>query len=116
MNSIDNITDDANQLITVVLDDGTNVLLNLVYRPAVQRWTVDVAHGTFIVNGINITVNPNFMREWRNVIPFGLGCTTTDGGDPVYLEDFVNGRATLHILTAADVAAIESTYLGAGVA
>jgi len=115
MNSIDNITADSNQITNVVLDDGTIVSINLIYRPATQRWTIDVAYGSFIANGINVCIHPNFMREWRNVIPFGIGCTTTDGIDPVYLEDFANGRATLHILNHDEVQQIEATYLGAGV-
>ena len=115
MNSIDNLSSAANQTTLVVLDDGTTVTLTLTYRAATQRWTLDVLRGTFQAFGINVSAHPNLLREWRNVVPFGLACSTTDGGDPVYLEDFSNGRATLLILTQDDVAAIEATYLGAGV-
>lgn len=115
MNSIDNLSSDANQITKLILDDGSTVIINLVFNAATQRWTVNVVHDLFQVNGVGVCIHPNFMREWRNIIPFGIGCTTTDGVDPVFVNDFSNGRATLHILTEEDVQAIEETYFGAGV-
>lgn len=114
MNSIDNLTSDANQITKVVLDDGSTVIINLVFQAAVQRWTMDVLRQDFQANGIGVCIHPNFMREWRNIIPFGIGCTTIDGADPVFVDDFSSGRATLHILTEADVEFMEATYFGAG--
>ena len=108
MNQIDTISNEANQLIRFILDDGSTVVMNLVYRPASQRWTMDVGHDTFQANGINLGVHPNFMRPWRNVIPFGIACLATDGVDPIYIDDFSNGRCSLFILDASDVAAIEA--------
>ena len=108
MNQIDTISNDANQLIRFVLDDGTTVSMSLVYRPAIQRWTVDVVRNDFEADGINVSAHPNFMRPWVNVVPFGIACTSTDGGDPVYIDDFVNGRCALYVLDQADVAAVEA--------
>lgn len=115
MNSIDNLSNIANQETQVILEDGSIVQLNLIYLPAAERWTINVSRDDFAVNGIMISDHPNFMREWRRIIPFGLSCTTIDGTDPVFIDDFSTGRAVLYILTAADVALIEQTYLGAGV-
>lgn len=114
MNSIDNLTSDANQITRVVLDDGSTVIIQLVFNAAVQRWTMNLIYGDFQVNGLGICIHPNFMREWRNILPFGLGCTTIDGADPVFVDDFSSDRATLHVLTEADVADFEATYFGAG--
>jgi len=115
MRSVDNLTSNANQLINFVLDDNTTVVLNLIYFAATQRWMVNVLRGTFVVNGISVCNYPNILREWRNLIPFGLACQTVDGGDPVNIDDFTNGRAVLYVLSAADVALFEQTVFGAGV-
>lgn len=115
MNAITNVTNDANQILTVVLDDGSGVALTLTYRPAIQRWTMDIEHGDFVVRGLNISMFPNLLQPWKENAGFGIGCTTTDGGDPLFIDDFSNGRATLYILNEADVAVINATYLGAGV-
>jgi hypothetical protein len=115
MNKIDNITADPNQTTKLVLADGSIVVLSLVYFPSIQRWMASIIYGTFQVNNINVSVNPNFMREWRNIIPFGLACFTTDGIDPVYLEDFQDEKASLYLLDEADVLDIEATVLGVGI-
>lgn len=113
MNQIDNLSDDANQLTRVALPDGSLVSLALVYRPATQRWTVSVTRNDFTVNNVNLCVHPNILRQWRNLIPFGLACVTTDSGDPVLIDDFTSGRATLYILTQADVTEVELNIFGA---
>lgn len=116
MVTIDNISDDSSQKISISLDDGTVVVLTLNYRPAIQRWTVDVVRtdsSEFEVNGLMICVHPNLLRQWRNLIPFGLACTTIDGVDPIDINDFVSGRATLYILGSDNVTAIESAIMGA---
>ncbi len=107
MNLIDVISQDANQLIRIPLDDGTTVELVLQYRPAIQRWSLNVTRGTFVLNGLNVTTFPNMLRTWRDLIPFGLACNSTDGGDPVYVDDFTSGRCALYILDQSDVEAIE---------
>lgn len=113
MNQVDNLSDDASQLTRVALPDGSLVVLALVYQPATQRWTISVSRNDFSVNNINLCNHPNLLRDFREVIPFGLACVSTDGGDPVLIEDFVSGRITLYVLTQADVAEVETNIFGA---
>lgn len=115
MRSVDNLTSNANQLINFVLEDNSVVVLNLIFQAATQRWIINVLRGTFVVNNINVCIHPNFFREWRNTQPFGLACFTTDGADPVNIDDFSNGRATLYVLNPVDVALFEATVFGAGI-
>lgn len=112
MNAIDNITDQADQLTQVILDDGSILQLELHYNGATQRWTMDVSHTLLHVDGINIVDFPNILRPWRNVVPFGVACQTVSGQDPTNIEDFVNGNAVLYVLTQADVALLEQNVFG----
>lgn len=112
MNAIDNITDQADQLTQVVLPDGTLLQIELFYNGSTQRWTMDVTHPLLSVQGINIVNFPNILRPWRNLINFGVGCQTTSGQDPTDIEDFVNGNATLYVLTEADVELVEQNVFG----
>lgn len=84
---INNLTAAAVQTSTALLSDGSAVTLTFRYRPAVQRWTVDVERGTFIARGIGLATNPNLLRLWRRVIPFGLAVSTVDGTDPFMADD-----------------------------
>lgn len=109
MNQIDTISDDANQLLQVVLDDGTSVQLTLQYLAAIERWSisVEVDSLTFTVDGIVLCTFPNILRMWRDILPFGLACTSIDGIDPIFIDDFSTGRCSLFVLDVADVAAVE---------
>lgn len=112
MTQIDNITDDADQLTQVVLDDGSIMQLEIFYNPATQRWAFNMTHTLLTVQGVNLDLSPNLLRQWRNVIPFGFACNTITGVDPTNIEDFVNGNAALYALNAADVLLVEENVYG----
>lgn len=107
MNQIDTISDDANQLLQVVLDDGTSVQLTLVFLPAIERWSISLLAPTLEVDGMILCAFPNVLRPWRAVIDYGIACTSIDGGDPVFIDDFSTGRCSLFVLNSSDVAAVE---------
>lgn len=107
MVSIDNISNDASQITVPVLSDGTRITLTLNYLPTIQRWGMEIAYGDFSVKSIILCNHPNIMRSWRNLIPFGIGCSTLDGADPFNIDDFSSGRATLYVLDSTDVSNIE---------
>ena len=112
MQAIANLSDEADQLTKVVLDDGSIVTFEFIYQPAIERWMMNIAHADLTVNGVNLCAGPNILRDWRNLIAFGLSCISTDGADPFYIEDFQSGRITLYVLNAAEVAAVETTVFG----
>ena len=111
MKQIDNISNDASQEITVILDDGTSATVVLSYLPAIERWLVDISWDTFSVKGVGLCVHPNILRTWRKLIPFGLTCQTTDGADPFSIDDFEDGRASLYVLSESEVAEVESDVM-----
>lgn len=112
MRQIDNLSDDANQKVQVVIDDGSIVEVTLRYMPSGQRWFFSVSRASFAPGLIGVCVHPNLLRTWRNVIPFGLMCSSIDGVDPAYVQDWVNGRCSLFVLSAAEVAAVEASVVG----
>lgn len=113
MNRVDNLSDNASQITRLILDDGSVVVLSLQYSAASERWTYSVSYGDFTFNGGNLCLNPNFMRQWRQVLPFGLACASTDGVDPFDVEDFASGRVSLYKLNAQDVQTVEQVAFGA---
>ena len=115
MNLIDNLSDAADQLVTLQLPDGSTATLELFYLGAPQRWSFNIAHSSFpngALNGQMLCVHPNILRNFKRIIPFGLACISTDGQDPAFIEDFATARITLYILSAADVKTVESQIYG----
>lgn len=93
----------------MTLPDGTLINLSLRYVELQNGWFADIAYtGTpFTLNGLRITQSPNMLRQWKNLIPFGLGCFTQNGQEPTLLQDFASGYAKLYVLSADDVALFE---------
>ena len=108
------LTDQPNQEFPITLPDGTTATLDLEFWPQQLGWyynlTWDGQTPAFGLNGQYLAASPNLLRQWRNVIPFGIAITTLDGQDPTNQEDFVNGNCTLLLLNASDVGMVESTY------
>ena len=111
MQQLNNLTDDADQLTTVTLPDGSPLQLELVYRPAVQRWFLSLSHATLTLNGYGIAVGPNILRPWKNVITFGIAILSATGLDPINVTDFQDGTVTVNILSSDEVAQVESDIL-----
>lgn len=112
---IDNLSDAASQVTVVQMSNGTTGTLRLQYRPTIQRWTFDLTHAEFPggqIQGQMMCVHPNILRNFKNLLSFGMACVSNDGSDPVNIEDFASGRALLYILDASDVAAVESALFG----
>lgn len=100
---IPSITDDAKQQFNIVSEAGETVSFNLYYCPRQIGWFYDISYGNFTANGLRLVVSPNTLNQWINIISFGLACSSTDGFDPYYIDDFTSGRISLYLLDAADI-------------
>lgn len=109
MQTLDTISNDAKQKHTILLaEDNSRIVLDLTYKPTQLGWFVDVIYETLGIQifGLRVTTNTNILDQWRNILPFGLLCTCEDEQEPLLLDDFIVGRAKLHILSAEDVQTI----------
>lgn len=108
MNQINVITDNPSQTMILRLETGQSINFDLFYSYNQSGWFFNLTYGSFIINGKRIVNSPNLLREFRNILPFGLSCTVADKHEPVFIDDFKNGRAVLYTLNQSDVDQIES--------
>lgn len=94
---------------TLVLDDGSFVYWYIEYVAQQQGWFANFQRGDWAVNGLRLTTGPNMLRQWRDIVPFGLGILTAGNVEPLNITDFVDGTATVYLLEAADVVESEAT-------
>lgn len=116
MVQITSISDAADQLIALQMPDGSAGTLELIYLASCMRWMFNFTHPQFTsgaLNGAGLCVSPNLLRQYMNILTFGMACSTTSGLDPVLNTDFALGNANLYILSQADVAGVESTVYAA---
>lgn len=107
------LTDQPNQQYPISLPDGSTATLSLQYWPQQVGWYYDLSWNgqtpPWQLIGQELVTAPNILRQFKNIIPFGITVSTIDGLDPTDQEDFVNGTATMVLLNASDIASIESS-------
>ncbi len=105
MFKVNQITQDPLQSQSVILPDGTTIEMNLYFIQQQQGWFFNsLSYGDFLINGMRICNSPNMMQQYRNLIPFGIACYSTNDREPSLIGDFSSGSSVLYILTATEVA------------
>lgn len=105
-----NLGNEPRQQMTMMLDNQSNIVFTFEYKANQLGWFFGFQYGDVNYQNIRLTTSYNILRAYRNWLPFGLRCDTTDDEEPMGINDFVNGYATVYLLTKEDVEAIEGNY------
>jgi hypothetical protein len=108
MKILTGFTSQPTQDMTFVLDDGSQVALSIVYRTQQLGWFATITRQDWQVNGLRLTASPNLLQKWENLVPFGLAILTRGNVEPLNVSDFSDGTATVYLLNAEDVAAVNA--------
>lgn len=101
---INQITSNPLQQMNLILYNGNILSLTLYFIPLQQGWFLtNLIYNSFILNGLRVTVSPNMLNQFRNQIPFGLGCFTTLLREPSLIQDFSSNSFNLYILDQNEV-------------
>lgn len=100
---IQQLTSDSLQKQILILPDGTQLTMTIYFVPMQLGWFItNLTYGDFILNGLRITNSPNMLNQFRNQIPFGLACYSTQNREPSQQQDFSSGASKLYILSEAE--------------
>lgn len=98
------VTNDAYQTQTLTLDDGTEIYVSLYFIPMQRMWVFEtIQYEDIIINSTTISNNPNILYQFKNVLPFGIACKSSDNREPMFIDDFQQGRSNLYLLTKEEV-------------
>jgi len=106
------ITDDPKQKHTLVLPSGKRLEVRLEFKPLQLGWFISFSYQTFEVRNLRIVNHPNMVHQFKNLIPFGIGCFSKDLREPMLLSDFLNDDLKLYILERAEVLEFEDVLNG----
>jgi hypothetical protein len=115
MYQINQLTADPLQTMTLILPNGNPCQLTIYYIERQIGWFItNLTYGDFQLSGIRITNNPNMLYQWKNILPFGLACYSTNQTEPGQLQDFFSQNSILYILDASEVEDITGFYQNGG--
>ena len=112
MQQITGLTSDAKQSISMVLDDGASVKINLDYSDNVKSWFFSINSGSFELSNFRLATSPNILFRFTNILKFGLAILSNDGTDPAFIDDFETERIVMYILNEDEKLEIEHEYYG----
>lgn len=107
MKTITSLTDEPKQRHQLVLDTNDTVEFRLYFYPTQKSWYFDFLYNNLIVNGSKVVLSPNTLRNFKNIIPFGIGFVTDGFVEPYKLDDFSSGRVKMVLLNKEDVMEVE---------
>lgn len=113
MQLIQQLTSDPLQSMNIVLPDTTTFSMTIQYLPSQVGWFItSLTYGSFSLSGVRITLSPNILYQFKNILPFGLACYPTQSREPTLQQDFASGAALLYLLTSTDVSQLVQFFEG----
>lgn len=110
MQQITSLTNSFNQSM-VVNSFGTNSFqLDLAYYMTQNSWLYSISYGNVKIKNQRLHLSYNILDRLKNIIPFGLYVKSLDGGEPLFLSDFVYPRIQLFLLNSEEVESIHDSY------
>lgn len=107
MQQITSITSSANQQMQIVLENNEIVDFHIYFSARTQSWYYDFVYKDLICNGSKVVLNPNSIRQFRKILPFGFQFSSDSYVQPFKQDDFSTGRIVLNVLNADEVQQIE---------
>lgn len=108
MKNITSITSSARQTMTLVLDNNESINFSIYFSPRMQSWFFDFTYKELTVNCSKVVLTPNALRQFRKIIPFGIGFSAESFVDPFQITDFSSGRVNMYLLNKEEVEQVES--------
>ena len=108
MQQITSITSDSKQRMTLVLENNESVDFLLYYLPRQQSWFYNFTYNNLTCNSSRVVLSPNALRQFKNIIPFGIAFTANSYVEPFNITDFSSGRVNMYVLNKEEVQFVES--------
>lgn len=112
MKEITEISDNPKQQFSFQLENGKLITIKLYFISSQIGWFFDLEYEGVASNCHRVTNTPNIIREKRNIYPFGIGCSITDGEEAWFVDDFSTRRASLYVLEKDNVELVEKELYG----
>ncbi|AFC22581.1 hypothetical protein phi1422_0061 [Bdellovibrio phage phi1422] len=113
MFKVQKITSYPLQKKTLNLPDGSQVRITLAFIPMQLCWVIkELTYKDFTLNSYTVVTGLNILRQFRNIIPFGIAVKCKENRDPVFVEDFQSEKAEMFLLSKEECQQVEDFLSG----
>lgn len=85
------------QEIEFVLSNGNSLFLNFYFNINTNFWYLNIEYEDFKYNGIQVVYHDNLLRQFSNLLPFGIQIYSTNGLSPMTINSFIDGSCKVVI-------------------
>ena len=110
MIQLTNITSSPKQLITILLENGEEAQLELMFIPQQNGWFFNLIYNNTNFNGGRLVLHPNILFKYKNILPFGIGLYDNEQIDPVFQDDFSIQRVIVIVYTKEEIDEINKIF------
>lgn len=90
MRQITSLTADPKQQFNINIPGYDVATVYLEFKPLQNAWFMDLTWGAFVCKNERVSNSPNLLRQWSNVLPFGIMVEGVDDLDPVLPDAWTN--------------------------
>lgn len=110
MQQITSLTNAFNQSMIINSIGINNIQFDLSYYMTQNAWFYSVNYDNINIKNQKLYLSYNMLDKLKNVIPFGIYVKSLDGGEPLYLDDFIYPRIQLFLLNSEEIENIHDLY------
>ena len=104
MKQIIEIADDYIQQLTIALENNETFNIQLNYDEQYKVWYImNLTYKTVVLSAMRVCVNDNLLRQWKNLLPFGIRIEIVDFSEPYLLDDFLTQRVKFILLNSSEI-------------
>lgn len=110
MRQINVLSNDFKQTFVVPFNGYESASISLEFKPQQYAWFISIVWSSWGCTNERISVSPNLLRQWHNILPFGILIAQAQGIDPFSQDAWINGWE-FHILDVDDLPEVEALYV-----
>lgn len=103
------LSSDAKQNFQAPITGYDSVDITIEYKPSQYGWFISLVWGDFSINNERISISPNLLRQFKNVLPFGILISGFQAEEPVFITSWLENNKFV-ILDQNDLSMIELRY------
>lgn len=107
MQLIQNITSAVKQKMTLSLENNETCEFRLHFNARMEAWFFGFTYKDITIKDLKVCLHPNILRQFRNIIPFGIAFLSEKQVEPFLITAFSNNICDMYVLSQEEVQQIE---------